>query len=57
MKVAEFALNDTVKQLKKDIGLAEFTGPGLTITSEPSIESICTWTTYRRNFSRFTNST
>ena len=34
------ALNDTVEQLKKEIGLTEFVGPGLTITVEPSMESI-----------------
>ncbi|SDM51796.1 Uncharacterized conserved protein YlxW, UPF0749 family [Psychrobacillus sp. OK028] len=37
---AEFALKDTVEQLKKDIGLVEYTGPGLTINVEPSLESI-----------------
>ena len=34
------ALNDTVEQLKKEIGLTEFVGPGLTITVEPAMESI-----------------
>lgn len=37
---AAFALEDTVGQLKEDIGLVEFTGPGLTIKVEPSLESI-----------------
>ncbi|WP_277585729.1 DUF881 domain-containing protein [Psychrobacillus antarcticus] len=37
---AEFALKDTVEQLKEDIGLDEYTGPGLTIKVEPSLESI-----------------
>lgn len=37
---AEFALIDTVEQLKEDIGLDEYTGPGLTIKVEPSLESI-----------------
>lgn len=37
---AEFALRDTVEQLKEDIGLVEYTGPGLTIKVEPSLESI-----------------
>ncbi len=36
----EIALNDTVNKLKKDIGLEEFIGPGLTIVVEPSLESI-----------------
>lgn len=36
----EIALNDTVNQLKIDIGLEEFKGPGLVITVEPSLESI-----------------
>lgn len=36
----EIALNDTVNQLKKDIGLEEFNGPGITITVKPSLESI-----------------
>ncbi|GGA16929.1 DUF881 domain-containing protein [Psychrobacillus lasiicapitis] len=36
----EVALNDTVNQLKKDIGLEAFDGPGLTITVKPSLESI-----------------
>lgn len=36
----EIALNETVKQLKQDIGIADFKGPGLTITIEPSIESM-----------------
>lgn len=36
----EIALNDTVKHLKKEIGLEEFKGPGLTISVEPSLESI-----------------
>lgn len=36
----EIALNDTVNQLKKDIGLEPFNGPGLTITVNPSLESI-----------------
>ncbi|MEI4771148.1 DUF881 domain-containing protein [Psychrobacillus sp. FJAT-51614] len=34
------ALNETVMQLKQDIGLTDFSGPGLTITVEPSLESI-----------------
>lgn len=34
------ALNDTVELLKKEIGLEEFDGPGLTINVEPSLESI-----------------
>lgn len=34
------ALNETVDQLKKEIGLAEFNGPGLTISVDPSVESI-----------------
>jgi len=37
---AEFALKDTVEQLKKDIGLVEHIGPGITIKVEPSLESI-----------------
>lgn len=37
---AEFALEDTVEQLKKGIGLIEYTGPGLTIKVEPSLESV-----------------
>ena len=37
---AELALQDTVEQLKEDIGLVEYTGPGLTIKVEPSLESI-----------------
>ena len=37
---AEFALKDTVEQLKEDIGLDDYTGPGLTIKVEPSLESI-----------------
>ncbi|NME05242.1 DUF881 domain-containing protein [Psychrobacillus sp. BL-248-WT-3] len=36
----EIALNETVKQLKQDIGIADFKGPGLTITIEPSLESM-----------------
>lgn len=36
----EIALNDTVNQLKKDIGLEDFNGPGITITVKPSLESI-----------------
>lgn len=34
------ALNETVEQLKQDIGLKDYNGPGLTITVEPSLESI-----------------
>lgn len=34
------ALNDTVELLKKDIGLSDFNGPGLTIKIVPSLESI-----------------
>jgi uncharacterized protein YlxW (UPF0749 family) len=37
---AAFALEDTVVQLKEDIGLVDYTGPGLTIKVEPSLESI-----------------
>ncbi|MBD7942793.1 DUF881 domain-containing protein [Psychrobacillus sp. FSL K6-2684] len=36
----EVALNETIKQLKQEIGLDEFKGPGLSITIEPSIESM-----------------
>ncbi|SER58116.1 DUF881 domain-containing protein [Psychrobacillus sp. OK032] len=36
----EIALNDTVNQLKKDIGIEPFNGPGLTINVKPSLESI-----------------
>ncbi|WP_144509357.1 DUF881 domain-containing protein [Bacillus sp. FJAT-22090] len=36
----EIALNDTVELLKKEIGLEDFNGPGLTINVEPSLESI-----------------
>lgn len=36
----ENALNDTVEQLKKSIGIKEFSGPGLTIRVEPSLESV-----------------
>ncbi|TQR16477.1 DUF881 domain-containing protein [Psychrobacillus vulpis] len=36
----KIALNETVGQLKKEIGLVEFNGPGLTIKVEPSLESI-----------------
>ena len=53
---AEFALNDTVEQLKEDIGLAEFTGPGSTINCRTIIRKYSTWTTCRRNFTRFTYS-
>lgn len=37
---AELALQDTVEQLKKDIGLVEHTGPGIIIKVEPSLESV-----------------
>lgn len=37
---AEHALQDTVEQLKKDIGLVEHTGPGIIIKVEPSLESV-----------------
>ncbi|MEK5146483.1 MULTISPECIES: DUF881 domain-containing protein [Psychrobacillus] len=37
---AELALEDTVEQLKKDIGLVEHTGPGIIIKVEPSLESV-----------------
>lgn len=37
---AELALEDTVEQLKKDIGLLEQTGPGIIIKVEPSLEGI-----------------
>lgn len=37
---AEIALKDTVEQLKKDMGLVEYSGPGLTINVEPSLESM-----------------
>lgn len=36
----EIALNDTVEQLKTEIGIEEFNGPGLTITVDTSLESI-----------------
>lgn len=36
----EIALKDTVKLLKKEIGLEDFNGPGLTINVEPSLESV-----------------
>ncbi|QGM30803.1 DUF881 domain-containing protein [Bacillus sp. N3536] len=36
----EVALNETIKQLKQEIGLDAFKGPGLSITIEPSIESM-----------------
>ena len=36
----EIALNETVKQLKKDIGLDDFKGPGLSIKIEPSLENM-----------------
>jgi len=36
----ELALTDTVNQLKKDIGLEEYNGPGLELTIEPSLESM-----------------
>lgn len=37
---AELALQDTVEQLKKDIGMVEHTGPGIIINVEPSLESV-----------------
>lgn len=37
---AELALQDTVEQLKKDIGLVEHSGPGIIIKVEPSLESV-----------------
>lgn len=37
---AELALQDTVEQLKKDIGLVEHTGPGIIIKVDPSLESV-----------------
>ena len=37
---AEFALEDTVELLKKDIGLVDHTGPGIIIKVDPSLESI-----------------
>lgn len=37
---AVFALEETVEQLKKDIGLLEHTGPGIMIKVEPSLESM-----------------
>ncbi len=36
----EVALNETIKQLKQEIGLDAFKGPGLSITIEPSLESM-----------------
>lgn len=37
---AELALQDTVEQLKKDIGLVEHSGPGIIIKVQPSLESV-----------------
>ena len=36
----EIALMETVNELKKDIGLEKFNGPGLELTIEPSLESM-----------------